>query len=310
MSRQTSAFVLLLAVLVLAISGGCQNTLELRVQRVCMPDETELQPGSRLGRALTRSVSNLREVVEYAEAFDAAHARLLEAVSDTKQAASFRPALEPLHRRVGEIRIRAESLIAEAQGHFDQPNAVNHKPEIRQTLSEVEEFFEADGRELGSYWAQMARLPVLEMIARPKPPDASAAAAVDAEERELAANVTSEASKAAAEVDVVASRGRQDAQPGFGGFVATDVYEINPSDPGWARVFGSRWRRPRLSREPITRASLGVSGDSAVMVVAEHPGQMRVYQISNDPTQLARNVSLLVGKAAAAAAKFAAAAPF
>ena len=60
-----------------------------------------------------------------------------------------------------------------------------------------------------------------------------------------------------------------------------------------------------LSQQPLTNVRTSVSGDSSIMVVIEHPRQARVYQVSNDPVQLTRNISFLVTKASAAAARFA-----
>ena len=77
---------------------------------------------------------------------------------------------------------------------------------------------------------------------------------------------------------------------------------INPSDPKFDDVLDSE---REFGVEPITQATVGVTGDSALMIVLEHPGQVRVYQLSMDPTQIVRNIALIVSKAVQAAAKFA-----
>jgi len=46
------------------------------------------------------------------------------------------------------------------------------------------------------------------------------------------------------------------------------------------------------------------SGDASAMIVQESPGQMRLYQISNDPVSLMRNTSLILDKVLQAAVQF------
>lgn len=289
----------LLALWIAALSAGCQNTLELRVQRVCLPEDTQLRPNSSLGAALTKSVENLEKVVQYGQAFDSRYREFVNGLSQ-RHRAIFEPALAAYVDRVKEIQQEASELAQTCRAYFETSDATGQKAEIKRTLNEITALFGQDVRELQSLWAQAKQVPSIRALTTAEPPGDDRAVA-DAMEAQAGFRQCDAASR---KVTGLASRGVQDAKVGFGGFVATDVYEINPSDPGWARVFGSRRGGSRVSREPISRVSLGVSGDSAAMVVAEHPGQMRVYQISNDPTQLAGNVALLVSKAVAAAAKF------
>jgi hypothetical protein len=95
---------------------------------------------------------------------------------------------------------------------------------------------------------------------------------------------------------------------GFMGAVASDVYEINPSDPKYRLIFSNQnaLAGPPVHWEPFTSAKVGVTGDSSVMIVMEHLGQVRVYQVSNDPSQITRNIALIVSKASGAVAKFSA----
>lgn len=88
----------------------------------------------------------------------------------------------------------------------------------------------------------------------------------------------------------------------FGGFRSIGVYEINPADPAYRKILGPD--TAQLSLDAITSDNVTALGDSSVMIVQETPGQFRVYQISNDPTQIMRNVALLVSKALAAASKY------
>ncbi|MCH8854281.1 MAG: hypothetical protein IID41_16760 [Planctomycetes bacterium] len=89
------------------------------------------------------------------------------------------------------------------------------------------------------------------------------------------------------------------ARGGFGGFRATDIYEILPSDPMYERVLNATTFRVMSSAEAR------VTGDSGIMLVLEHAGQVRVYQVSSNPEQLVRNIGLIVSKSTAAVAKYA-----
>ena len=95
--------------------------------------------------------------------------------------------------------------------------------------------------------------------------------------------------------------------------MSTDIYPINPSDPKYEEILKSRspilavllapfWQNTSL--ETITEAHVAVSGDSAIMLVMEHPGQIRVFQVTMDPTQITRNIGMLISKATTATAKF------
>jgi len=55
----------------------------------------------------------------------------------------------------------------------------------------------------------------------------------------------------------------------------------------------------------VTRVDAGATGDSTIMIVMESPCQFRLYQISNDPTRIVQNLSLITQKVLAAALRFA-----
>jgi hypothetical protein len=99
--------------------------------------------------------------------------------------------------------------------------------------------------------------------------------------------------------EIVAVTDRGIAEFGFGGFATIGVFEINAADPIYRKIL----KRPVLTREEFTQASANIGGDSSIMLVMESPGQTRVYQVQNDPTQLVRNIAILIQKATAAATK-------
>jgi hypothetical protein len=92
------------------------------------------------------------------------------------------------------------------------------------------------------------------------------------------------------------------AREGFGGFRTVGVAEINASDPEYQMILNSR--AANLSQDAISKSSSSIAGDAQVIIVQESPAQFRTYQISSDPTTLMKNISLLVAKATAAAAKY------
>ena len=91
---------------------------------------------------------------------------------------------------------------------------------------------------------------------------------------------------------------------GFGGFRQAGVYCINPGDPMYDAVL-----RAGAAANPLTSAQTRATGDAGVMIVQESPGQLRLYQISNDPVSVMRNATLILDKVLQAAVKFTAAGP-
>lgn len=88
-------------------------------------------------------------------------------------------------------------------------------------------------------------------------------------------------------------------RPGFGGFQQAGVYRINPGDPHYDAVL-----KAKAIGSPLTAVSVAATGDSGFMIVQESPGQMRLYELTNDPIALTRNVSFIIDKVLQAAVKF------
>jgi hypothetical protein len=87
---------------------------------------------------------------------------------------------------------------------------------------------------------------------------------------------------------------------GFGGFTTATVYEINPSDPQYRYLLQDK-DDVLESKTPLTSAHADALGSNSVMIVMESPGQVRVYHVANDPTQVVQNVGLIMEKATLAA---------
>ena len=80
--------------------------------------------------------------------------------------------------------------------------------------------------------------------------------------------------------------------------MTTSVYEINAADSVYGQI--ASCPSDLVARRPFSSAKAGAMGDASLMLVMESPGQVRVYQVSNDPTQLTQNIALIVQKATAA----------
>jgi hypothetical protein len=190
------------------------------------------------------------------------------------------------------VAAEAATLREELRDYYAAPDILTTAGEARDTARRAEAFFERSGESLRKWHAAAGRVVGLQDLTR------------DARLGNLtAANGIAAWDEVGAEVARAVSTTSAARRPpiGFGGFTATDAYAINPSDPKYQQVLGGKGTRFAT----LTKATFGASGDSAVMMVMEHPGQIRVYQVSNDPTQVTRNVGLLVSKATQAAAKFA-----
>ena len=87
--------------------------------------------------------------------------------------------------------------------------------------------------------------------------------------------------------------------PGFGGFRQAGIYVINPGDPAFDAVL-----RAEPAPNPLTSVRVRATGDSGIMVGQESPGQMRPYQLTNDPLSLMRNVGFILDKVLQAVVKF------
>jgi hypothetical protein len=89
------------------------------------------------------------------------------------------------------------------------------------------------------------------------------------------------------------------ARVGFGGFRQAGVYSINPGDAAYDAVLAAR-----AAGSPLTQVRVQATGDSNVMIVQESPGQMRLYQLANDPVSIMRNAGFVMDKVMQAAVKF------
>jgi hypothetical protein len=278
-----------------SLSAGCQNKLSVRVERVLGADSTRLDPDSRLGRQLDAAVADLGGIRESCRRADGRWREFLEACPE-----EVRPGVAATLSTVTDtfagIGNEADDLRRECLGYFELGDVTPSTSDLRTTLRKVRYFLvSADDRINSAVHAMM---------------QTDSFGALGEEVKGIAATAAAEALAVIDEADKPS--------PGFGGFVSTDIYTINPSDPEYRKILNSSspwapftWAlfKRNLSVELLTQADVEVTGDSSIMLVMEHPGQYRVYQISNDPTQIARNIALVVSKATAAMARFAAIVP-
>lgn len=274
--------------LVLAALGaqGCQSQLTLRVEQVKDVASTRLSPDSRLGRVIDAAIADLNVFCEQCEsALSAMEAFVLEFPDDEKGAVE--GALKGYHSTVEEYSDRAVVHRDRCRSFYAREQILGVAPDIRATLRQVEVFFAEASPALRSWRDAGGRTGAFRSLLNLGVPEEFARQGID---------------KVNAHVDGALSSADPSSRPslGFGGVIATDVYVINPSDPLYATIL-----KNKLNKHPLTQVSVGVTGDSSIMVVMEHFGQFRVYQISNDPTQITRNIALVVSKATAAVARFA-----
>ncbi len=273
------------------LAGGCQNTIKVKVERVM--GVSSLSRNSHMGRQLDDTVDNLTRIIESCRDARAAAQRFIQQFPEdvyppgsAPTQASVSRQLESYQAALNDIETNARLRRTECEAYF--VGSEGPPPDPRATLARVRDFCETARADLRDWPLLLKNMPVVAALEAELPTDVPVVrtqkAAVEASDV-IIDNVT---------VTLLA------AKRGFGGFVATDVYPINPSDPAYELVLG----RSRLSSQPLTQVSVGASGDSAVMLVMEHPGQVRVYQVSNDPAQLTRNIGLLINKATNAAAKY------
>lgn len=264
-----ASLIVIFGVVVLCAGAGCQSTLEIRVERVLTTGDSRIRTESRLGRRLTSAVSSLEDFIAQC----ASVKNHIKGLIDSKKVSA--SSVKYFRGLVQVASEKAKTLLNECKGRRDEAGIVAREEELQVTLIKVKDFFDDSVRIFNRAKKQAAKRVVLESLGREF-----------VATRDLAATGTRKVS------------------PGFGGFVAGDVYAIKPSDPMYATIFTTSSSRIKTSSEPITKVSIGVTGDSSIMLVVEHPGQIRVYQVSNDPTTIVRNIALLVSKATAAAAKF------
>lgn len=92
----------------------------------------------------------------------------------------------------------------------------------------------------------------------------------------------------------------------FGGFVVTGVFAIKAGDPYYREVLkADAVGETVFSSRPFAQATVGAAGDTTALIVFDNPVQVRTYEVSNDPTQLIRNIAMIIDKALQAVVKYA-----
>jgi hypothetical protein len=299
-----------------ALVAGCQNNIHIRVERVLGVSSVSRDSG--IGRQISDTVDNLTRIIDRCQD---AQASAAEFIAQFPETAGTPEAPAPTQRSVAAqlesylialdtIAQRSREFRAECEGWYEPTEAGRRRDDPRGVLGRVRDFMEARRDDLLE-WPEMLRdIPVLGDLGT-----AESARAADWAVKYTDSQISrgDDFLVSIQGVGQQAGKTSQQAKKGFGGFVSTDVYPINPSDPYYAEILKSSspiasairipfWQSTSL--EPITEVKVGASGDSAVMIVMEHPAQVRVYQVSNDPAQLTRNIGLLINKATGAAAKY------
>ncbi len=294
------------AVIVL-LGTGCQNTLRVRVEKV--RGVWSVNRESRVGRALEEAVENLTRVKERCFALDRSLSEYVESVPAEKR--EVERSLTSGYRTVlAETIGGAQALIVECEAAFRPPSSDGTIVIPRATLRKVRDYLHETASNMESWKTTLSKFQQFQRFVADIDRGLVSATPTDTLEASSGAKVWTQLSGLLA----AAEEGAKRTKIGFGGFMTTDVFVINPSDPKYAEILksaspiGNALAWPfyqNTSQETLTDARVAVSGDSAIMLVMESPGQVRVHQVSMDPTQITRNIGLLVSKATAAAAKYA-----
>jgi hypothetical protein len=310
----------LVAVFALPLTTGCQNKIHVRVEKV--RNVWSMNRESRIGRALEDAIESLSHIVNQCTQAEIALDRHIESLEPEVQEGerSFTSGYRAVLRGTADD---ARELIRKCEAIFFPPSPASTDAPLvvpRQTLAEVREFLDLTSRNRQTWKEALAGFPeletLLEKVRLGQNKNATAKEKEDAAEAEGQAELLEVIHRGRDSVVVAAAaEAAKTTKIGFGGFMSTDVFVINPSDPKYAEIlkspspvgsfFVAPWYR-NTSVETLTEAVVAVTGDSAVMLVMESPGQVRVYQVRMDPTQITRNIGLLVSKATGAAAKYAA----
>ncbi len=266
--------------------AGCQNSLEVRVQRCLIAPDLYLREKSEFGRRLRAAVGDLEK---FKESCGATWQAIEKWARGKKQPDMAIRTLGDWPKEVERASEEAQPWIAECNAYFLAPDFTREVLNARQTIHEVGEFLSLRARRLQQAAETAMGLEHVKKTLGVKTGESS--------------SLTKAFSGNQKTVDEALRGAFRSENLGFGGFHSTDVFVINPSDPKYADILrNDAWQN--VSARPFTFAFSGVSGDSSIMFVFEHPGQIRVYQVSMDPTQITRNIGLLLSKATAAAAKY------
>jgi len=264
---------------VLGLTAGCQNQVTVRVERVVLdPEAATLQRDSRLGRTVELALTSLDEL---SQAYDS----ILVACKEDAKTEQF---LEAVTRKVQDQQAATRKRIEALEDLFRGEDA--SAGDIRWELCRTGVFFGQYSRFASDLKEALAT--VVENLAKDNPMRQNLG--------NIRAKVLPQAVKTA---EVAGAAETRTNQAMFGGFCSSDVYEINASDPVYRRILGAS--PAKHSRACVTRVDAGATGDSTIMIVMESPCQFRLYQISNDPTRIVQNLSLITQKVLAAALRFA-----
>lgn len=273
-SRQSSplwpVILAVIAWLVLCAVVGCQNEFRVRVEKL---DVAGRRAGDVDGPDSTRQLATLHEILLGLDGV------CVDCQRETGMA-SLSGAMAPL----GEAQQAARTLLPSVESAIK-----------RQAAGQLSGAALATEVELLRRQA-VARLPDLSKVAWDELIEAQTS---PEKQMRLAAAVEQWRAKLmqyAADLEAT-SRMR----PGFGGFQQAGVYRINPGDPHYDAVL-----KAKAIGSPLTAVSVAATGDSGFMIVQESPGQMRLYELTNDPIALTRNVSFIIDKVLQAAVKFSA----
>ena len=294
---------------------GCTTTT-VRVDRVLHTPSQQLKDDSPSGRKALAAIASLRQfgeaqaqVRQQIEDFCATQTRLVARLSTYAEPLTnetryirlatglnnyFQMPLEHLRKNEAEIQER----IAVFGGFFGTNDATGLAPridwEIAKTIMLLDE---------QKTWVQSLVKMVSHSRVQPIQEALGSVGGLTASEVESAlsnfTNLPAQVAGLSGQADLAISA---TAREGFGGFRTIGIAEVNASDPEYRLILDSR--TARLSQEAISKSSSTIAGDAQVIIVQESPAQFRTYQISNDPTTLMKNISLLVAKATAAAAKY------
>lgn len=298
MNRTTHTILCMLIAGCVCLASGCQNNLRIRVERVIGVSSTRLDPDSRLGRRVDAAIRDLKTFVRRMDAADKSITGFIREFPPERQEI-VELVLDDLQADIRRFKETAVNNLADCHACYVRPDIALAAPDVRLLLRKVDAFFDEVVPILASARESAAETNSLRRLA-----DREGIGDIAGFEEALDGALGGAMRAATAERP----------STGFGGFISTDVYTISPSDPAMREVLGSwsPWKplvwglfKRGVSVETLTDVKVGVSGDSSIMAVMEHPGQVRVYQVSMDPTQITRNVAMIVSKATAAAARFA-----
>lgn len=278
-------FVVLAVVVTGAASlSACRSSLSVKVERVVLADADKLPAEGPLGRRLLAAVERLHDAETRLARLDTALAELAQGSSD---AGALALAVAPSRSAFSTARRVARGLSDDILSRFAATDVADAALRGRADLLRVE-----------SFWIhEYAVAAGFKKLGHTIPDFQDAMAEASKSDARLAHEVNASAQAVAVDQASVPRAGL-----GFGGFVSTDVYMLNPSDRAYQRVLAAQ--KVVLSNDPLTTVDVNAAGDSSILVVLEQPAQARLFQVTADPTQVARNLGMIMNKASGAALRF------